>query len=142
MMGPTQGARTGGTVSSHQAISKKLIWTGRVLSGLAVLFLLVDAAMKLWKPAVVVEATQQLGYPEADIAGIGLLLLACTLLYSFHRTAILGAVLLTGYLGGAVASQLRAGNGWFNVVFPVIFGVLLWGGLWLRDLRVRTLLGY
>jgi hypothetical protein len=105
-----------------------------------VLFLLVDGVMKLAKPAVVVEATRQLGYPESDIAGIGLLLLACTVLYIFPRTSILGAILLTGYLGGAIASQVRAGNGWFNVVFPVIFGVLIWTGLWLRDIRVRGLL--
>lgn len=104
------------------------------------LFLLVDGAMKLWKPAVVVEATRQLGYPESYIVGIGLLLLTCTLLYIFPRTSILGAILLTGYLGGAAASQVRVGNGWFNVVFPVIFGVLIWSGLWLRDIRVRTLL--
>ena len=125
---------------SDRTISKKLLWTGRVLSGLAVLFLLVDGAMKLAKPAVVVEATQQLGYPESYIVGIGLLLLTCTVLYIFPRTSILGAILLTGYLGGAVASQVRAGNGWFNVVFPVIFGVLIWSGLWLRDIRVRGLL--
>jgi hypothetical protein len=124
---------------SDRTISKKLLWTGRVLSGLAVLFLLVDGAMKLAKPAVVVEATQQLGYPESYIVGIGLLLLTCTVLYIFPRTSILGAILLTGYLGGAVASQVRAGNGWFNVVFPVIFGVLIWSGLWLRDIRVRGL---
>jgi hypothetical protein len=127
-------------VRSDRTISKKLLWTGRVLSGLAVLFLLVDGAMKLWKPAVVVEATRQLGYPESYIVGIGLLLLTCTLLYIFPRTSILGAILLTGYLGGAAASQVRVGNGWFNVVFPVIFGVLIWSGLWLRDIRVRTLL--
>ena len=96
--------------------------------------------MKLSKPTVVVEATRQLGYPESQIPGIGILLLACTLLYIFPRTAILGAVLLTGYFGGAVASQLRVGNALFNVAFPVIFGVLVWSGLWLRDVRVRTLL--
>jgi hypothetical protein len=127
-------------MGSDRTISKKLLWTGRVLSGLAVLFLLVDGVMKLAKPAVVVEATQQLGYPESCIVGIGLLLLTCTVLYIFPRTSILGAILLTGYLGGAVASQVRAGNGWFNVVFPVIFGVLIWSGLWLRDIRVRGLL--
>ena len=96
--------------------------------------------MKLWKPAVVVEATLKLGYLESDIVGIGVLLLTCTLLYIFPRTSILGAILLTGYLGGAVASQLRAGNGWFNVVFPVIFGAVVWSGLWLRDISVRNLL--
>jgi hypothetical protein len=107
---------------------------------LAVAFLLVDGAMKLWKPAVVLEATRQLGYPESGVGGIGIVLLACTLLYTFPRTSILGAILLTGYLGGAVASQLRVGNGWFNVVFPVILGLLIWTGLWLRDKRVRTVL--
>jgi hypothetical protein len=121
-------------------ISKSAQWTGRLLSGLAVLFLLVDGAMKLWNPAPVAEAMQQLGYPEPLTAGIGILLLTCTFLYVFSRTAILGAILLTGYFGGAVASQLRAGNDLFNVVFVVIIGALIWGGLWLRDLRVRTLL--
>jgi hypothetical protein len=119
---------------------KSSVGLGEILSGLAVLFFLVDGAMKLWKPAVVVEATRQLGFPESDIVGSGVLLLICTLLYVVPRTSILGAVLLTGYLGGAVASQVRAGNGWFNVVFPVIFGALVWSGLWLRDLRVRNLL--
>ena len=111
-----------------------------MLSGLTVLFLLVDGAMKLWKPPVVVEATRQLGYPESEIAGIGIVLLACTLLYAWPRTSTAGAILLTGFLGGAVASQLRAGNGWFNVLFPVMMGALLWAGLWLRDARTRNLL--
>ena len=111
-----------------------------MLSGLAVLFLLVDGAMKLWKPPVVVDATRQLGYPESDIVGIGVVLLTCTLLYIFPRTSILGAVFLTGYLGGAVASQMRVGNGWFNVLFPVMLGVIVWTGLWLRDIRVRSCL--
>jgi hypothetical protein len=136
----TQSVSNGSHVRSDRTISEKLLWTGRILSGLAVVFFLTDGAMKLWKPAVVVEATRQLGYPESDIVGIGVLLLTCTLLYIFPRTSILGAIFLTGYLGGAVASQLRVGNGWFNVVFPVIFGALVWLGLWLRDIRVRNLL--
>jgi hypothetical protein len=74
-----------------------------------------------------------LGYPESVIVGLGLVLLASTLLYLASRTAILGAVLLTGYLGGAVATQVRVVAGWFNIVFPVLLGALLWGGLWLRD---------
>src|SRR4051794_39778213 len=119
-----------------EIVSKGLLWTGRILSGLVVVFLLVDGVMKLFKPAAVVEATLQLGYPDSAIVGIGILLLVCTLLYVIPRTSVLGAVLLTGYLGGAVASQVRAGNGWFNVVFPVIFGAVLWGGLWVRDVRV------
>jgi hypothetical protein len=118
--------------------SKKLIWTGRILSWLTVAFLVMDGAMKLVKPAPVVEATVQLGYPESDIIGIGLLLLACTALYVFPRTRHFGAILLTGYLGGAVASQLRAGNGWFNIVFPVILGSFLWAGVWLTDRTAST----
>ena len=126
---------------SDHVISKKQLWTGRILSGLAALFFLMDGTMKLLKPAIVVEATvRQLGYPESDIVGIGIVLLACTLLYIFPRTSILGAILLTGYLGGAVASKVRIGGGWFDVMFVVMFGALVWGGVWLRDIRVRALL--
>jgi hypothetical protein len=132
---------TGSSARDDQTIPKKIVWTGRILSGLAALFLLVDGGMKLWKPAVVVEATRQLGYAESQITGIGVVLLACTLLYAFPRTSILGAILLTGYLGGAVASQVRIGAAWFNVMFAVMFGILLWVGLWLRDSRIRRLLG-
>jgi hypothetical protein len=121
-------------------ISNLQIWVGRGMSGLASLFLLVDGIMKLLKPAVVVKATLQLGYAESAILGIGLTLLACTLLYVMPRTAPLGATLLTGYLGGAVASNIRAGTPLFNVLFPMIIASLVWGGLWLRDLRVRGLL--
>jgi len=128
------------TLVSHPTISKKLRWTGRVFSGLAAVFLLMDGAMKLAKPAVVLEATRQLGYPESDIVGIGILLLACTVLYVVPSTSILGAILLTGYLGGAIASQIRVGNGWFNLIFPVILSAFIWSGLWLRDTRVRRLL--
>jgi hypothetical protein len=100
-----------------------------------------DGVMKLFKPSFVVEASvNRLGYPESDIVGIGVLLLGCTALYVIPRTSILGAILLTAYLGGATASQVRAGTGWFNVMFAVTFGVLVWIGLWLRDGRVRTLL--
>ena len=116
------------------------IWRGRILSTLAALFLVFDGALKLVKPPVVVQATLQLGYAESAILGIGVTLLACTLLYAVPRTSSLGAVLLTGYLGGAVASNVRAAMPIFNVVFPFVVAVLLWGGLWLRDLRVRNLL--
>ena len=136
----TQTFPNGSPAKSDQVISKKLVWTGRILSGLAVMFFVVDGGMKLWKPTVVVEATRQLGYPESEITGIGILLLTCALLYVFPRTSILGAILLTGYMGGAVASQVRVSSGWFNVMFAVMFGVLVWGGLWLRDIRVRNLL--
>jgi len=121
-------------------IPKMQIWRGRILSTLAALFLVFDGALKLVKPPVVVQATLQLGYAESAILGIGVTLLACTLLYAVPRTSSLGAVLLTGYLGGAVASNVRAAMPIFNVVFPFVVAVLLWGGLWLRDLRVRNLL--
>jgi hypothetical protein len=115
-------------------------WGGRVMSGLPSLFLLVDGAMKLARPAVVVETTVQLGYPEGVILGLGIVLLACTVLYLVPRTAVLGAVLLTGYLGGAVATHVRVGGDPFPVVFPVVLGALLWGGLVLQDPRLRALL--
>jgi len=121
-------------------ISNMQVWVGRVMSGLASLFLLVDGIMKLLKPAVVVRATLQLGYAESAILGIGLTLLACTLLYVMPRTTPLGATLLTAYPGGAVASNIRAGMPLFNVLFPMIIAGLVWGGLWFRDLRVRELL--
>lgn len=121
-------------------ISKAQLWAGRVLGGIASLFLLMDGGMKLFKPPVVVKATMQLGYPESTIVGIGVTLLVCTLLYLAPRTSVLGAVLLTGYLGGAVASNVRAATPVFNIVFPILVAVLLWGGLWLGDLRVRSLL--
>jgi len=122
------------------SISGKRLWAGRFVSGLAALFLLVDGGMKLFKPPVVVESTLQLGYPESAIVGIGIILLACTILYLIPRSAILGAVLLTGYLGGAVATHVRVKGPWFNILFPVIFGCLVWGGLYLRDRRLQIVL--
>jgi hypothetical protein len=124
----------------NQTISGVQIWTGRILSTLAALFFLMDGGMKLAKPAVVVKATTQLGYPESDVVAIGVLLLACTVLYVVPRTSILGAILLTGYLGGAIASQVRVQASWFNVVFALVFACMVWGGLWLRDIRVRGFL--
>lgn len=123
-------------------VSKTRLWTGRIISAIPALFLLMDGVMKLFKPAVVVEATVKLGYPESVITGLGIVLLACTVLYVIPRTAILGAILLTGYLGGAVATHVRVGEGAFPVLFPVIMGVLIWGGLWLRDDRLRTLIPF
>ena len=120
--------------------SKTTLWTGRIISGLVALFLLMDGVMKLSKPAPVVEATVKLGYPESIIVGLGIVLILSTVLYLIPRTAILGAVLLTGYLGGAVATHVRVGNGWFEMLFPVIIGMLVWGGLWLRDSRLPNLL--
>jgi hypothetical protein len=117
-----------------------MLWTGRVLTALPVLFLVFDGAMKLVQPEPVVKATVGLGYPQSVLTGLGIVLLTCTLLYLLPRTAVLGAILLTGYLGGAVASHVRVGEGWFPTFFPAIFGALLWGGLYLRDSRLRQLL--
>ncbi len=122
------------------AVSKKTLWAGRVLSALPALFLLFDAVMKLVKPAAVVEATVELGCPESVILPLGIALLACTVLYLIPRTAVLGAILLTGYLGGAVATHVRVGDEAFPVVFPVIVGALLWAGLYVRDQRLRSLI--
>jgi hypothetical protein len=119
--------------------SRKRLWTGRVLTGLAGAFLVMDGTMKLFKPPFVVQATVHLGYPESTIIGIGMTLLACTLLYLIPRTSIIGAILLTGYLGGAVATNVRAEQPLFNIVFPVIFGCIAWGALWLREPRLAQL---
>ena len=129
------------TQSSAASGSRGRVWTGRVLSSLAVLFLLFDSTGKFFKPAPVVEGFARLGFPLSLSVAIGTILLACTVLYAIPRTSVLGAILLTGYLGGAVASQLRAGEPLLGyVLFPVYFGVLVWGGLWLRHDRVRHLI--
>jgi hypothetical protein len=121
-------------------VSRKALWAGRMLSALPALFLLMDGGMKFFKPEFVVKATVQLGYPESAIVGIGITLLGCTALYLISRTAVLGAILLTGYLGGAVATHVRVGAGLFEIMFPVILGALLWGGLFLRERRLRDLI--
>jgi len=120
-------------------VSRTNLWVGRIVGGLPVLFLLVDGVMKLFKPAVVVDATIKLGYSESTIIPIGLVLIACTVLYLIPATSVVGAILLTGYLGGAVATHVRAGEGLFSIIFPIIFGILLWLGLYLRDFRLREL---
>jgi hypothetical protein len=123
-----------------QTVSNKNVWIGRIVSGLPALFLLVDGAMKLVKPAVVVDATTKLGYSESVIIPIGIVLIVCTILYLIPRTAVLGVILLTGYLGGAVATHVRAAEGVFSIVFPIILGALLWLGLYLHDTRLRALI--
>jgi hypothetical protein len=125
--------------------SKTRTWTlraGYVLSAIPVLFLLMDGIMKLFKPEVVVTGTVELGYNESVILPLGIVLTASTILYVIPRTAVLGAILLTGYLGGAVATHVRIGNGAFPVLFPVIVGMFLWGGLYFRDARIAELLPF
>jgi hypothetical protein len=122
------------------APSRARLWTGRVMSALPVLFLIFDATMKIVRNPFVVEASAKIGFPDASIQPIGLVLLTCVVLYVIPRTAVLGAVLLTGYLGGAVATHVRLGDPLLShTLFPLYFGVLLWGGLFLRDRRVRTI---
>jgi DoxX-like family len=121
--------------------SKRRLWIGRIMSALPALFLLIDAVGKLLKPAPVVEETVQLGYPESVLVGLGIVLLTCTVLYVIPRTTTFGAILLTGYLGGAVATHLRVGSPLFShILFPVYVAVLIWGGLYLRDERLRALI--
>jgi len=124
-----------------RSVSKAGLWTGRAITGLVVLFLALDGAIKFSRPAPVVEAFAHVGWPIELAPVLGTILLACVILYAVPRTAILGAVLLTGYLGGAVATHLRAGDPLFShVLFPTYMGALLWTGLYLRDRRLRALI--
>ena len=120
--------------------SKKL-WIGRILSGLMIAFLLADAIMKVMKARVAVEGSIQLGYPESVVFGIGAILLVSTALYAVPQTSVLGAILLTGYLGGAIATHVRVGSPLFGyTLFPIYVGVVLRAGLYLRDARLRALI--
>jgi len=120
-----------------------LIWLGRTFSGLVIAFLLLDAGMKLVAIKPVIEAMQDLGFSASETLarGLGVLLLLCTAVYAVPKTALLGAILLTGYLGGAIAVHLRAGNPWFShILFGAYLGVFLWAGLLIRNAQVRSLL--
>jgi len=127
------------TATQDLRTSKAMLWAAYSISALAVLFLIFDSVIKVLKLAPAVEATTQLGYPESLVISIGVIELVCLAVYVIPRTAILGAILLTGFLGGATATNLRAGTPLFNVVFPLIIGALLWGGIYLRDQRLRAL---
>ena len=130
-----------GTTRINHTNSRRALWTGRVLSGLAVAFLIFDGAGKLLEVQPVIDGTKQLGYPPDIVFGLGVTLLSCLLTYLVPRTSVLGAVLLTGYLGGAVATHVRVGNPLFtHVLFPTYVAALLWGGLILRDPRLRAFL--
>ncbi|HEY5551337.1 MAG TPA: DoxX family protein [Opitutaceae bacterium] len=116
------------------AISKSALWTGRVLSALPCLMLLFSGVMKIIQTKEVVEGFA--GWPPGSAVAIGVLEIACTIVYLIPRTAVLGALLLVGYLGGAVAVSVQMG---VNFALPLAFGVMVWGGLWLRDPRLRAL---
>ena len=118
-------------------------WTGIILSAIPVLFLLIDSIGKFIKPEPVVAGTLELGYRESVIVPLGIILLISVVLYIIPKTSIFGAILLTGYLGGAVATHVRLSNPLFtHQLFPVYLGVLLWLGLYLRDIRIRSLLPF
>ncbi|HVI48632.1 MAG TPA: DoxX family protein [Chitinophaga sp.] len=124
-------------MTTANTTSRKALITGRVIAILCILFLLVDAIMKVFKAAESVKGSVALQWPETHVQGIGIVLLLCTILYAIPRTAILGAILITAYLGGAVSVMARAG---YSFYFPVIFGVLVWAALYLQDNRLRELL--
>ncbi len=123
--------------------SRKRLWTGRFLSGLAVVFLLFDGITKVAQVDAVVKASAQAGYTADVISTVGIILLACTALYIIPPTSIFGALLLTAYLGGAVATNLRVGMPLFtNILFPVYFALVVWGGLYLRNPNIRILIPF
>jgi len=117
-------------------VSKKVLWAGRIASAVPVLMLLLSGGMKLVKPAFVVEEFARLGYAERLALGIGILEVVCAVVYAIPRTSVLGAILLTGYLGGATTTHVRIGDPFFG---PIVVGLLVWGGLFLRDDRLRAL---
>jgi hypothetical protein len=128
---------------TEPSISAARVWTGRVLAGLTLVFFAFDGIMKLVKPAAVVDASvNRLGFPESTLVGIGVVLLLSTALYSIPRTAAFGALLLTAYLGGAVAANVRVHTPVFNNAFPILFAVILWSGLALRDRRIAALIPF
>lgn len=119
----------------------RMIWSGRALTVLTGIFMLFDGVMKIVKPPQVLEANTRLAYPLPTLNGIGVALIICALIYLVPRFSVLGAILLTGYLGGAVASNVRAGSGWFETIFPMLFAALVWGGLELRNRSLWHMLG-
>jgi hypothetical protein len=125
--------------SSPPRVSTRALWAGRVLSGLVALFLLFDAGMKVLTVPAAVEGTTSLGYPASVLFGLGVVQVLCLILYLIPRTAMLGAIVWTGYLGGAIATHVRVENPLFShVLFPIYVAAFLWAGLWLREPRVRA----
>ena len=126
-------------------VSTRALWAGRLLSSLAILFLIFDGMIKLPPLEIVTATMKELGYPTTDSFArfLGIVTLACTALYAWPRTALLGAVLLTGLFGGAIATHLRIGSPLFShTLFGIYVGVMVWGGLWLRDERVRRVMPF
>jgi hypothetical protein len=133
------------TTDQTATLPRAAIWAGRVLSGIVILFMIFDASMKLIPLAVVTDSMTELGYPPsiALARGLAVAILVCTALYAFPRTAVLGAILLTGYMGGAMASHLRIGSPLFShILFGFYLGLMVWGGLYLRDRQLRALIPF
>jgi len=131
------------TTDQTAAVFTKAMWTGRLMSGLVVLFLLLDGAMKLVPLDIVIETSAQLGLPASLARTLGILTILCTVLYAIPKTSVLGAILLTAYLGGAIATHARVGSPLFtHVLFGVYLGFLVWGGLYLSDPRLRALIPF
>jgi hypothetical protein len=133
------------TIAETAPVSKSALWTGRALSGLVILFLLFDGAIKLVPWPIVTETMDKIGYGSSESLArtLGAITIACTVLYAIPPTSILGAILLTGYLGGAMASHVRIDSPLFShILFGFYLGLMLWGGLWLRDRRLRSLIPF
>jgi hypothetical protein len=129
------------STSGTAASGRGMLWTSRVLTAIAVLFLTFDCSIHLMQIPAAVKGTAELGYPASSLLVIGVIELVCLLAYLIPRTAVLGAILWTGYLGGAIATHLRVGNPLFShTLFPIYVAALLWGGLWLRDAKLRALI--
>jgi hypothetical protein len=129
------------TIAEVAPVSKPARWTGRVVSGLVIVFLLFDGAIKLVPWPVVTETMDRMGYGSSETLArsLGFITLICTILYAIPPTSILGAILLTGYLGGAMASHVRIGSPLFShTLFGLYLGLMVWGGLWLRNGSLRT----
>ncbi|MRG55010.1 DoxX family protein [Phyllobacterium sp. SYP-B3895] len=133
------------TIVETAPVSNTAVWAGRVMSGLIILFMLFDSGIKLIPLDVVIQTCAELGLPTSVgfDRGLGILGLICTILYAVPQTSVLGAILLTGYMGGAIATQVRVGNPLFShLLFGVYLGLILWGGLYLRDPRLRKILPF
>jgi hypothetical protein len=130
-------------MTPENTTSRKMLITGWVLSAVAILFLLMDGAMKLMKPDMVIQATKELGYPESSIVPIGICILVSVILHLIPRFTFIGAILITACLGGAVATHIRLQNPLFtHILFPVYLGILIWVGLYLRNAHFRKLVAF
>jgi len=128
------------SVAEAIPVAKASLWTGRIMSAIPVLLMLFSGVVKLLKPAPVVQGFAKFGYPESLIVVLGIIEILCVLVYLIPRTSILGAILMTGYLGGATATNVRVSDP--SSVITVLLGVFVWGGLYLRDVQLRDLIPF